>query len=196
MTIKPKKISTESKIPTANQKISAALMTANYTLNLYQAIGDEQLRKVTNDVIKFKRLSLSELKNRLIDALFNLEKITKELEIYKDAFSKIQLAIDDEKKKPKGGRPINKWAIHAFECAKKYQHENGKLPSAEMLKRLVTSIAESGGQFGESKSDGVFSVETAKQYLKYFKNNLPMFVALDAYSWFDLYEGRYHWTKL
>jgi hypothetical protein len=196
MTIKPKKISSESKIPTANQKISAALMTANYTLNLYEAISDEQLRKVTSDVIKFKRLSLSELKNRLIDALFNLEKITKELEIYKGAFSKIQLAIDDEKKKSKGGRPINKWAIYAFECAKKYQHANGKLPSAEMLKRLVTSIAESGGQFGEIKSDGVFSIDTAKQYLKYFKNNLDMFIALDADHWFELYEGRYHWTKL
>ena len=65
-----------------------------------------------------------------------------------------------------------------------------------MLKRLVTSIAESSGQFGEVKSDGVFSVDTAKQYLKYFKNNLAMFIALDADHWFELYEGRYHWTKL
>ena len=196
MTTKPKKISVKSKIQTANQKISAALMTANDTLNLYKAIGDEQLKKVTSDIVQFKKLSLSELKNRLIDALFNLEKITNELEIYKDAFSKIQLIIDDEQKKPKGGRPINKWAIYAFKCAKKYQQKNGKLTSAEMLKRLVTSIAESGGQFGEIKSDGVFSVDTAKQYLKYFKNNLSMFIALDADNWFDLYEGRYHWTKL
>jgi hypothetical protein len=196
MVLKPKDISSKSKIPTANQKISAALSATTDLLNLYEAIGEDQLRKVISHIVKSKKLSLSELKNELIDSRVYLEKQTKELEIYKEAFIKIQNAMEAEKTKPKGGRPKNKWAIQAYECAKNYQQMNGKLPSAEMLKRLVSSIAESSGYFGKLNSDGEFPLETAKQYLKYFKNNLSMFIALDADNWLDLYEGRYDWTKI
>ena len=196
MVAKPKETSLQSKNPTAIQKISAALHTTTDVLNLYETISDEQLRKVISHIVQSKKLSPSELKIQFIDSLVNLEKKTNELEIYKEALIKIKNALEAEKTKPKGGRPKNKWAIQAFECAKNYQQKKGKLPSAETLKRLVSTIAETGGYFGESNSDGEFPLETAKQYLNYFKNNLSMFIALDANNWFDLYEGRYHWTKL
>ena len=196
MATSPKKSALKPNVLNSNTEISNALMHLNENFRLQNAMDDAQLKKAISNLVEIKNMKKAELKQELIEALCEIERINQRIEAYEVAVDRIRQVADSNSSKLIGGRPKNKWAVQAFNCAKKYLIEKNRLPSHEMLRRLVAKIAESNGEFGGSESDGVFSEDTAKQYLKYFKNNLPMFKNLDAEIWFKLYEGSYKLTKL
>jgi hypothetical protein len=195
MVAKPKKTVSKSKAPNLNQKISAALMKANDTLNAYESIGDEELRMVVARIIKHRKLSSYELKNELIDALCKVEVADKKIEIYEEAISKIKLANEAFALKEKGGRPKNLWAEFAYEQSRLHLIEKGRLPTAKQLSKNVCKYALDNG-FKESDSGKeAFSVSTAKDYLSYFKNTSRFLEFLTAEQWFSIFEGNLATTK-
>jgi len=192
---KPKKISSKIKILTENQKISDALSKANDTLNFFETLGDEALRKVISRIIQKRKLSTTELETQLIDALCKIEVAGKKIEIYEEAISKIKLANEVVALKEKGGRPKNPWAEFAYEQSKLYLIEKGRLPTAKQLSKNVCKYALDKG-FKESDSGReAFSVSTAKDYLSYFKNTSRFLKFLTAEQWFSIFEGNFVTTK-
>ena len=195
MVEKPKKTVSKSKAPNLNQKISAALMKANDTLNAYESIGDEELRMVVARIIKHRKLSSIELKNELLDALCKVEVADKKIEIYEEAISKIKLDNEALALKEKGGRPKNLWAEFAYEQSRLHLIEKGRLPTAKQLSKNVCKYALDNG-FKESDSGKeAFSVSTAKDYLSYFKNTSWFLEFLTAEQWFSIFEGNFAITK-
>jgi hypothetical protein len=194
MVAKSKKISSKSKISTVNQKISTALMTANDTLNLYETLGDEVLRKVVGRIIQKRKLSSAELESQLIDALCQVEIADKKIEIYEEAISKIKAAnkVAEEKK---GGRPKNPWAEFAYEQSKSHLIEKGRLPTAKQLSKNVCKYALDNGFKESASGKEAFSVSTAKDYLGYFKNTSGFLEFLTAEQWFSVFEGNFAATK-
>lgn len=195
MIAKPKKISSKLKKLTMNQKISEALVTANDTLNFYEALGDEVLRKVISRIIQKRKLSSAELESQLNDALCKVEVADKKIEIYEEAISKIKLASEALALKEKGGRPKNPWAEFAYEQSRLHLIEKGRLPTAKQLSKNVCKYALDKG-FKESDSGKeAFSVSTAKDYLSYFKNTSQFLEFLTAEQWFSIFEGNFAITK-
>jgi len=190
---KPMKISFKSKISTVNQKISWALMTADDTLNFYETLGDEMLRKVVSRIIKKRKLSSAELESQLIDALCKVEVADKKIEIYEEAISKIKLANKAAEKK--GGRPKNLWAEFAYEQSKLHLIKKGRLPTAKQLSRNVCKYALDNGFKESASGKEAFSVSTAKDYLGYFKNTSRFLEFLTAEQWFSIFEGNFATTK-
>ena len=195
MVEKPKKTVSKSKAPNLNQKISAALMKANDTLNAYESIGDEELRMVVARIIKHRKLSSIELKNELIDALCKVEVADKKIEIYEEAISKIKLASEALALKEKGGRPKNPWAKFAYEQSRLHLIEKGRLPTAKQLSKNVCKYALDNGFKELDSGKEAFSVSTAKDYLSYFKNTSWFLEFLTAEQWFSIFEGNFAITK-
>lgn len=172
-------------------EIAVELSYLDFHLDYLKKDSDGNLRIACKSLVDAKNLNAKQLKSELSDALCEIEKLKLKVEAYELSISKIKPSLKLLLNKPKGGRPRSKWGEKALICAQKYFAEEGKLPSPEGLKEMVTLIAEESGEFGHSNSDGVFSVDTAKQYLKYFKNNLPLFQQLDATYWLNLQELGY-----
>ena len=192
---KPMKISFKSKISTVNQKISWALMTADDTLNFYETLGDEMLRKVVSRIIKKRKLSSAELESQLIDALCQVEVADKKIEIYEEAISKIKVANKAAKEEKKGGRPKNPWAEFAYEHSKLHLIEKGRLPTAKQLSKNVCNYALNNGFKESASGKEAFSVSTAKDYLGFFKNTSGFLEFLTAKQWFSIFEGNFATTK-
>ena len=180
---------------TANQKISEALSQVTQALSFDKNIGDNSLRKALRSFVKVKKLSTPELENELIDALCNVETAAKKIEIYEAALSIIKEANVAETVRPKGGRPKNPWAEVAHEQAKLHLKEKGRLPTAKLLSKNICQYALSKGYAESSSGEEAFSVSTAKDYLGYFKQSLPIFKLLSAEQWFGIFEGDFGATK-
>ena len=188
-----KKSVSQSKALNANQKISEALLQVNQALNFHETFGEDALNKAVRNYVE--ELSIPDLKYKLIDALSKVEIAAKKIEIYETALSIIKLANVEETARPKGGRPKNPWAEVAYKQAKQHLEEKGRLPSAKLLSNTVCKFALSKGYAEPSSGKEVFSVTTAKDYLGYFKNSLPVFNLLTAEQWFGLFDGDFASTE-
>ena len=180
--------------PTANQKVSEALQAATSRLNVYEIIGDEELRKTVSRIVQKRKLSSAVLENELIDALCKVEVAGKKIEIYEEAISKIKIAnkVAEEKK---GGRPKNLWAEFAYEQSRLHLIEKGRLPTAKQLSKNVCKYALNNGFKESASGKEAFSVSTAKDYLGYFKNTSSFLELLTAEQWFSIFEGNFATTK-
>ena len=191
-----KKISVlKSKVPTANQRITQALLQVNQALKFKESIGDKALRKSFRNFVEIRNSSIQELQDELVDALCNLEAAVKKVEIYEAALSMIEVANVAEMSRHKGGRPKNPWAEVAYEQAKLHLEEKERLPTAKLLSKTVCQFALSKGHSEPSSGEEAFSVSTAKDYLGYFKKSLPVFKLLNAEQWFSLFDGDFAATK-
>lgn len=178
----------------ANQKISVAIKEIDEALNFYE--GDyAALRKALRNFVEVRHLSIDELQDELIDALWKAEIAAKKTEIYENALSVIKAANVAEASRPKGGRPKNLWAEVAYEQAKLHLEEKERLPTAKLLSKTVCKFALSKGYSESSSGEEAFSVSSAKDYLGYFKKSLPVFKLLSAEQWFSLFEGDFSSTK-
>lgn len=189
------KLASKSKALTANQKIAEAIRHVDEALNFQEVIGHVALRKALENLLEIRHLSPDDMKNELVDALCNAELAAKKIELYEVAFLVIKDANVADAARPKGGRPKNPWAIVAYEHAKLHLSKRGRLPTAKLLSKTVCQFALSKGYSESATGDEAFSVSTARDYLSYFKNSLPVFNLLTAEQWFSLFDGDFASTK-
>ena len=194
MVASTKKNDSKTNVLNASQKISLAITQIDKDLNFYEG-GDATLRKALRNFVEVRNLSIDELQDELIDALWRAEIATKKIEIYENALSVIKAANVAETKRPKGGRPKNPWAQVAYEQAKLHLSKQGRLPTAKLLSKNVCQFALSKGFVETASGKEAFSVSTAKDYLGYFKNSLPVFNLLTAEQWFGLFDGDFGSTE-
>lgn len=178
----------------ASQKISLVITQIDEALNFYEG-GHATLRKALRNFVEVRHLSIDELQDELIDALWRAEIAAKKTEIYENALSVIKAANLAEASRPKGGRPKNPWAQVAYEQAKLHLSERGRLPTAKLLSKMVCEFALSKGYSETALGEEAFSVSTAKDYLGYFKNSLPVFKLLTAEQWLSFFDGDFASTK-
>jgi len=179
----------------SNKKISEAITQVQEALNFQEKIGHVALRKALKNFVEVRNLSIDDLQNELVDALCNAELAAKKIEIYDAAFSVIKEVSSAEAARPKGGRPKNPWAKVAYEQAKLHLSKTGRLPTAKLLSKTVCQFALINGYSESDSGDEAFSVSTARDYLGYFKNSLPVFNLLTAEQWFSLFDGDVASTK-
>ena len=194
MVASTKKNDSKTNVLNASQKISLAITQIDKDLNFYEG-GDATLRKALRNFVEVRNLSIDELQDELIDALWRAEMAAKKIEIYENALSVIKAANVAETKRPKGGRPKNPWAQVAYEQAKLHLSKQGRLPTAKLLSKNVCQFALSKGFAETASGKEAFSVSTAKDYLGYFKNSLPVFNLLTAEQWFGLFDGDFASTE-
>jgi len=189
-----KKYDSKTNALNANQKISLAITQIDEALNFYEG-GNAALRKGLRNFVEVRHLSIDELQDELIDALWSAEIAAKKTEIYENALSVIKAANVAEASRPKGGRPKNPWAQVAYEQTKLHLSKQGRLPTAKLLSKNVCQFALGKGFVETASGEEAFSVSTAKDYLGYFKKSLPIFKLLSAEQWFSLFEGDFSSTK-
>ena len=194
MVVSTKKYDSKTNALNANQKISLAITQIDDALNFYEG-GHGALQKAMRTLVEVRHLSLDDLQGELIDALWRAEIAEKKTEIYENALSVIKAANVAEASRPKGGRPKNLWAQVAYEQAKLHLSKQGRLPTAKLLSKNVCQFALSKGFVETSSGEEAFSVSTAKDYLGYFKNSLPVFNLLTAEQWFSLFDGDFASAK-
>lgn len=189
------KLASKSKALTSNQKIAEAITHVEEALNFQEVISLVALRKALKNLVEIRHSSIDDLRNELVDALLNAEVAAKKIEIYEVAFSIIKDANNAEASRHKGGRPKNPWAKVAYEHAKLHLSERGRLPTAKLLSKMVCEFALSKGYSETASGEEAFSVSTAKDYLGYFKNSLPVFKLLTAEQWLSFFDGDFASTK-
>jgi|688.fasta_scaffold282086_3 hypothetical protein len=189
-----KKYDSKTNALNASHKISRAITQIDEALNFYEG-GHATLRKALRNFVEVRHLSIDELQDELIDALWRAEMAAKKIEIYENTLSVIKAANVAETKRPKGGRPKNPWAQVAYEQAKLHLSKQGRLPTAKFLSKNVCQFALSKGFVETASGKEAFSVSTAKDYLGYFKNSLPVFNLLTAEQWFGLFDGDFASTE-
>lgn len=194
MVASTKKYDSKTNALNASHKISQAITQIDATLNFYED-GHAVLRKALRNFVEVRHLSIEELQDELIDALWRAEIAVKKTEIYENALSVIKAVNLAEASRPKGGRPKNPWAQVAYEQAKLHLSKHGRLPTAKLLSKNVCQFALSKGFVETASGEEAFSVSTAKDYLGYFKNSLPVFNLLTAEQWFGLFDGDFASTK-
>lgn len=194
MVASTKKYDSKTYAINANQKISVAIKEIDEALNFYEG-GHAALRKSLRNFVEVRHLSIDELQDELIDALWRTEIAAKKTEIYENALSVIKAANVAEASRPKGGRPKNPWAQVAYKQAKLHLSKQGRLPTAKLLSKNVCQFALSKGFVETASGEEAFSVSTAKEYLGHFKNSLPVFNLLTAEQWFSLFDGDFASTK-
>lgn len=194
MVASAKKNDSKTNALNASQKISLAITQIDKTLNLYER-GQATLRKALRNFVEVRNLSIGELKDELIDALWRAEIAEKKIEIYENELSVIKAVNLAEVSRSKGGRPKNPWAQVAYEQAKLHLIKQGRLPSAKLLSKNVCQVALSKGFVGTASGKEAFSVSNARDYLGYFKNSLPVFTLLTAEQWFSFFDGDFASTE-